>query len=42
LRLGSFDQTRGIIDEEFEAVWVDDKDAQPAMNGAKARDDGLP
>jgi hypothetical protein len=25
LRLGSFDQIRGIIDEELEAVWAGDK-----------------
>ena len=29
LRLGSFDQIRGIIDEELEAVWSGDKDARP-------------
>ena len=28
LRLGSFDQIRGIIDEELEAIWSGDKSAQ--------------
>ncbi len=31
LRLGSFDQIRGIIDEELEAVWAGDKTAQAAL-----------
>ena len=34
LRLGSFDQIRAIIDEELEAVWAGDKDAQ---DGARQR-----
>jgi sn-glycerol 3-phosphate transport system substrate-binding protein len=41
LRLGSFDQIRGIIDEELEAVWVGDKTAQQAMDSAKKRGDVL-
>ncbi len=41
LRLGSFDQIRGIIDEELEAVWSGDKTAQAAMDSAKERGDKL-
>ena len=41
LRLGSFDQIRGIIDEELEAVWAGDKDAQTALDSAKERGDQL-
>lgn len=41
LRLGSFDQIRGIIDEELEAVWAGDKTAQEALDSAKARGDQL-
>ena len=41
LRLGSFDQIRGIIDEELEAVWAGDKTAQAAMDSAKERGDVL-
>ncbi len=41
LRLGSFDQIRGIIDEELEAVWAGDKTAQAAMDSAKERGDKL-
>ncbi len=41
LRLGSFDQIRGIIDEELEAVWVGDKDAQTALDSAVKRGDQL-
>ncbi|NKC11508.1 MAG: sn-glycerol-3-phosphate ABC transporter substrate-binding protein UgpB [Gammaproteobacteria bacterium] len=37
LRLGSFDQIRGIIDEELEAVWAGDKTAQAAMDSAVKR-----
>ena len=37
LRLGSFDQIRGIIDEELEAVWAGDKTAQAAMDSAVER-----
>jgi len=37
LRLGSFDQIRGIIDEELEAVWAGDKSAQEAMDSAVTR-----
>ena len=37
LRLGSFDQIRGIIDEELEAVWSGDKSAQDAMDSAVKR-----
>ncbi|MGR3377807.1 sn-glycerol-3-phosphate ABC transporter substrate-binding protein UgpB [Salipiger abyssi] len=41
LRLGSFDQIRGIIDEELEAVWSGDKSAQEALDSAKTRGDQL-
>ena len=41
LRLGSFDQIRGIIDEVLEAVWAGDKSAQEAMDSAKERGDAL-
>jgi sn-glycerol 3-phosphate transport system substrate-binding protein len=41
LRLGSFDQIRGIIDEELEAVWSGDKTAQAALDSAKERGDRL-
>ncbi|MEP3345649.1 MAG: sn-glycerol-3-phosphate ABC transporter substrate-binding protein UgpB [Litoreibacter sp.] len=41
LRLGSFDQIRGIIDEELEAVWSGDKDAQTAMDSAVERGNQL-
>ena len=41
LRLGSFDQIRGIIDEELEAVWAGDKDAQSALDSAVARGNEL-
>jgi len=41
LRLGSFDQIRGIIDEELEAVWSGSKDAQAALDSAKQRGDQL-
>lgn len=41
LRLGSFDQIRGIIDEELEAIWSGDKTAQAAMDSAKERGDAL-
>ena len=41
LRLGSFDQIRGIIDEELEAIWSGDKSAQQAMDSAKQRGDAL-
>lgn len=41
LRLGSFDQIRGIIDEELEAIWAGDKTAQEAMASAKERGDAL-
>jgi sn-glycerol 3-phosphate transport system substrate-binding protein len=41
LRLGSFDQIRGIIDEELEAVWSGDKTAQEALDSAKERGDQL-
>ncbi len=37
LRLGSFDQIRGIIDEELEAVWAGDKTAQEALDSAAER-----
>ena len=41
LRLGSFDQIRGIIDEELEAVWSGDKTAQEALDSATERGDKL-
>ena len=41
LRLGSFDQIRGIIDEELEAVWTGDKDAQTALDSAVSRGNQL-
>lgn len=41
LRLGSFDQIRGIIDEELEAVWAGDKDAQTALDSAAERGNKL-
>ena len=41
LRLGSFDQIRGIIDEELEAVWAGDKTAQEALDSAVERGDPL-
>ena len=41
LRLGSFDQIRGIIDEELEAVWAGDKSAQEALDSAVERGDQL-
>ncbi len=37
LRLGSFDQIRGIIDEELEAVWSGEKTAQDALDSAVQR-----
>lgn len=41
LRLGSFDQIRGIIDEELEAVWSGDKTAQDALDSAVERGNQL-
>ncbi|MDW4497393.1 sn-glycerol-3-phosphate ABC transporter substrate-binding protein UgpB [Sulfitobacter sp. D35] len=41
LRLGSFDQIRTIIDEELEAVWSGDKDAQAALDSAAERGNQL-
>ena len=41
LRLGSFDQIRGIIDEELEGIWSGDKTPQEAMDSAKERGDAL-
>ncbi|MEM9331647.1 MAG: sn-glycerol-3-phosphate ABC transporter substrate-binding protein UgpB [Pseudomonadota bacterium] len=41
LRLGSFDQIRGIIDEELEAIWSGDKTAQEAMDSAVERGNKL-
>ncbi len=41
LRLGSFDQIRGIIDEELEAVWSGDKTAQAALDSAVERGNRL-
>ena len=37
VRLGSFDQIRGIIDEELEAVWSGDKTAKVALDNAVKR-----
>jgi len=37
IRLGNFDQIRGIIDEELEAVWSGDKTAQQALDSAVER-----
>ncbi len=37
LRLGSFDQIRGIIDEELEEVWAGKKSAQAALDSAVER-----
>jgi len=37
LRLGNFDQIRGVIDEELEAVWAGDKTAQAALDSAVER-----
>jgi len=41
LRLGSFDQIRGVIDEELEAVWSGDKTAQAALDSAVERGNAL-
>ena len=41
LRLGSFDQIRGIIDEELEAVWSGDKTAHDALSVAVTRGNEL-
>ncbi|WP_102110208.1 sn-glycerol-3-phosphate ABC transporter substrate-binding protein UgpB [Oceaniglobus roseus] len=41
IRLGNFDQIRGIIDEELEAVWSGDKDAQAALDSAVERGNQL-
>ena len=41
LRLGSFDQIRGIIDEELEAIWSGDKSAQEAMDSVVERGNPL-
>jgi len=41
IRLGNFDQIRGIIDEELEAVWAGDKDAQSALDSAVSRGNEL-
>ena len=41
LRLGSFDQIRGIIDEELEAVWSGDKTAEAALGSAVERGNQL-
>ena len=41
LRLGSFDQIRGIIDEELEAVWAGQKTAQQALDSAGERGNQL-
>ena len=41
VRLGSFDQIRTIIDEELEAVWAGDKEAQAALDSAVERGNQL-
>jgi sn-glycerol 3-phosphate transport system substrate-binding protein len=41
LRLGSFDQIRGIIDEELEGVWSGSKTAQAALDSAVERGNQL-
>ncbi|MFN3823574.1 MAG: sn-glycerol-3-phosphate ABC transporter substrate-binding protein UgpB [Pseudorhodobacter sp.] len=41
LRLGSFDQIRTIIDEELEAVWAGQKEAQAALDSAVSRGNEL-
>ncbi len=41
IRLGYFDQIRTIIDEELEAVWAGDKEAQAALDSAVERGDEL-
>jgi len=41
LRLGSFDQIRGLIDEELEAVWSGDKSAKEALDSAAERGNKL-
>ncbi|PHP68682.1 sn-glycerol-3-phosphate ABC transporter substrate-binding protein UgpB [Zhengella mangrovi] len=41
LRLGSFDQIRGIIDEELEGVWSGNKSAEDALNTAVERGNQL-
>jgi sn-glycerol 3-phosphate transport system substrate-binding protein len=41
IRLGSFDQIRTIIDEELEAVWAGDKEAQAALDTAVERGNQL-
>jgi len=41
LRLGYFDQIRGVIDEELEAVWSGDKTAEAALDNAVERGNQL-
>lgn len=41
VRLGNFDQIRGIIDEELEAVWAGDKSAKDALDNAVERGNQL-
>ena len=41
MRLGNFDQIRGLIDEELEAVWAGDKTAQAALDSAMERGNRL-
>lgn len=41
VRLGNFDQIRGIIDEELEAVWAGDKSAKDALDNAVQRGNQL-
>lgn len=41
LRLGSFDQIRGIIDEELEGIWAGDKTAKEGLDSAVSRGNKL-
>ncbi|MDA8014227.1 MAG: sn-glycerol-3-phosphate ABC transporter substrate-binding protein UgpB [Gammaproteobacteria bacterium] len=41
LRLGNFDQIRGLIDEELESVWAGEKSARAALNSAVKRGNAL-
>ncbi|MDA7995283.1 MAG: sn-glycerol-3-phosphate ABC transporter substrate-binding protein UgpB [Gammaproteobacteria bacterium] len=41
LRLGNFDQIRGLIDEELESVWAGEKSARAALDSAVKRGNAL-
>lgn len=41
IRLGNFDQIRGVIDEELESVWSGDESAEAALDAAAKRGDEL-